>query len=273
MPDLLSLRNGPSTSSQIKRSFQNAILRDYELLILGNSKTYRGINPDMFRLKAYNFSHYNDSYNQIFFKMKYLAERKKEFKYLVLGVDYFQFSFISDTRNYLYGDYFEKEYMNDYTPSSVLVKKIEYYFSNINPRKLLAFFNEPVPPVLKDNGQYVKFGKGSESDTISRDATRLDFQLGYFERILDFCKTQNVKVFLVMLPLRKNEMKSYTETEIMKFDNFMKGFTRENSVYFLNYSSMDAFTANDYTDISHFNESAANRFSEMLSKDLDPFLH
>ena len=122
MPCLLSMVNGPSTKQQIAHSFKNATNINYDLLILGNSRTYRGINPDMLSYNAFNFSHSNDSYNQIYYKLKYLVDIEKDINYLILGIDYFQFSFISDTRNYVYTDFLDSEYMTDFRESGVLKK-------------------------------------------------------------------------------------------------------------------------------------------------------
>ena len=80
MPTLLSIQNGPSTKQQISTSFRNALKQDYDILILGNSRTYRGINPDLLAMKCYNFSHDNDSYNQSYYKLLYLIKHHKKIK-------------------------------------------------------------------------------------------------------------------------------------------------------------------------------------------------
>jgi hypothetical protein len=73
---------------------------------------------------------------------------------------------------------------------------------------------------------------------------------------------------MLFLPTRQNELKSYTPEEIDEFDNFIQGYADNISVFCLNYSKMDGFKTEDYTDITHFNEKAANRFTEVLNKKL-----
>ncbi len=267
MPYLLSLANGPTTKQQISYSFESAINDEYEMFILGNSRTYRGINPDSLQLKSFNFSHDNDSYNQMYFKLKFLIDNKKNFKYLILGLDYFQFSFKADTRNYVYSDFFGSEYMSDFE-SSALIKKTQYYIDIINPKKILSCFSKENQPFIRKNGQYIKSGYAREDDCVSRDVKRLSFQVRYFEKILEVCKSKGIKVFMVTLPIRLNELNSYTESELDDFKNFINQYINDNEIFYLNYSNIKSFNTKDYTDITHFNESAANRFTKKLNKDL-----
>lgn len=266
MPHLLSLAHGPSTKQQIDRSFENADSREYELLILGNSRTYRGINPDYLSYKAYNFSHDNDAYNQIYFKLKRLIEKKKELKYVILGVDYFQFSMKNDSRNYVYADLLDREYMNDFEESRIFVKKLEYHLGNIEPKKILTLFEEKSKPFLKENGQYITPGIAKESDKIERDLSRLDFQVKYFERTLALCDQHGIKVYAVTLPIRQNELDGYPSSGITDFKYFIEKYIDNEKVYYLDFSKLEGFNIGDYTDITHLNEAAADRFSQILDK-------
>lgn len=258
---------GPSTKKQINIQFKNAISKKYDLLILGNSRTYRGVNPDILSFNTYNFSHDNDSYNQMFYKLKYILNKGKSIKYLILGVDYFQFSFKSDTRNYAYGNWLGIDYLNDYK-KSLYSYRMGYLKSNMNPKKLFPLRTDRSKPFLKENGQYIKPGVARKSDSVIRNIKRLNFQVEYFERIVKACKSENIKVFLVMLPVRENELKNYNERELQNFDVFIDRYVNDSNVFYVNYSELKGFSYNDFTDITHLNESAANRFSKQLSKDI-----
>ena len=71
-----------------------------------------------------------------------------------------------------------------------------------------------------------------------------------------------------MLPIRQNELKSYTHSEINEFDSFISDYADSNNVFYLNYSTVNNFSTSDFTDITHLNEPAANRFTNNLNKDL-----
>lgn len=263
LPHLLKATNGPSTQLQIEYSFENAVAKDYEILILGNSRLYRGINPGVFNINTYNFSHDNDSFNQMYYKLEYLSKRNKEFKYLILGVDYFQFSFISDTRNYVYGALLGDDYLNDYE-ASLIKYKIKHIFDYLNPRLLFEVRPKESIPVIKENGQFIKQGQPEEDDFIQRDICRIEIQVRYFEKILDFCKSREIIVFLVMLPTRENELRSYKNYELCEFNDFLINQTSD-SVIFLNFCNDPNYKVSDFTDLTHLNERAADRFSSQLN--------
>lgn len=268
MPHLNYFQNGPSTEEQISKSFENALKRKYELLILGNSRTYRGINPDMFEIKTYNFSHDNDSYNQIYYKLEYLVDHKKKIKYLLLGTDYFQFSFKADTRNYIYADLLHDNYMKDYDESKLFMQKMKYYVGKINPKKLFTYYPEKDRPFLRENGQFIKPGKATETDSISRKIKRLNLQITYFEKTINLCKAKQIKIIMVMPPSRRVEIKAYKDKDLKEFNNFIQKHTDNKNILYLNYSNLNGFETKDYTDFTHLNEKAANRFSKILNKDL-----
>jgi len=271
MPILLSKQNGPSTKDQITFSFNNAIKKDYEMLILGNSRIYRGLNPDKFLIKTYNFSHDNDSYNQLFYKLKFINEKGKKIKYLILGIDYFQFSFISDKRNYVYSDLLGDDYNRDYS-STAFFDKLNYHIGNMNPKKIMDLRTKNDIPFIRENGQYIKHGIAKENDTIKRNIFRLPFQEKYFTKILELCKKDKIKTFIVMPPVRNKELLSYSLSEIQKFDSYINSFTDNKRVFYLNFSNSIDFDISDYTDITHLNEKAANRFSEKLNDTIQNLL-
>lgn len=78
---------------------QKQILQNYdsEVLILGNSHSFYGINPLSFNQKAYNFSNISQS---LYFDELLLEKNITHFnnlKYVVLTIDYFTLSQEDDT--------------------------------------------------------------------------------------------------------------------------------------------------------------------------------
>jgi hypothetical protein len=259
LPVILTYTSGPSTESQIKKSFENVIKADFDILILGNSRIYRGVNPDLIP-NSYNFSHDNDSYNQIYYKLIYLQENEKKFKHLVLGVDYFQFNIYSDTRNYVYKNYLNNDYLKDYKKEDFNISS----YIDLTRNKLKGMKLSKVDAYMKDNGQYILPGLSTPQDSVNRSSKRLQFQVEYFEEILKYCESNNIQVFMVMPPVRRNELNNYTEEELKNFDAFIDKYTSSRTKYF-NFSIDEDFSDKDFTDITHLNELSADRFSEKLN--------
>ena len=262
LPRLMVISQGPNIKDQVDQSFKNALNRDYDILVLGNSRTYRGINPDLIEIPTYNFSLDNDTYNQLYYKLKYLKTNNKKFKALILGMDYFQFSFISDTRNYAYASYFDSDYLNDY-PSKNYV--LLYHLRKLKPNRAEGLrFPRKNRPYLKQNGQFYREGKATPNDRANRDISRKEIQVKYFENILNYCAENNIKVFLLFLPTRENEMKSYTDNQIKEFHNFLDQYLTEN-VFLLNFTNDTTYSIDDFADITHLTPKAADRFSKQLN--------
>jgi hypothetical protein len=262
-PRILKSVYGPSVEEQIDKSFQNAKERDYELLILGNSRLYCGVNPDQFNVKAYNFSHNNDSFNQMYYKLKWVLDNKQHLRYVIVGVDYFQFSIFSDTRNYVYAKYLGPGYMGDYRPYRHLYS---YVRETLNPYKIRTLVKDPVfKHDLKDNGQFVRNGIPKEDDFIKRNFARLDIQVNYFEKILETCREENIIVFLCMPPIRDVELMQYSDEQLNDFDQFIKAYESDH-VFYLDFSRDPRFEKHDFIDFAHLSQSSADKFSHIMSE-------
>lgn len=263
LPVVLRAAYGPNIQEQLAMSFKNAEQRQYEVLILGNSRLYCGINPDQFALSAYNFAHNNDTYNQMYYKLKWVLNKGKKLNTVIVGVDYFQFSIFTDTRNYAYGPLLGSDYMADYPGYKYL---ITYYKELLKPYKLRTLIKDPIyKHSLKANGQFVRLGEPDPNDFIKRNFSRLPVQEKYFQKILDQCKTHDIKVYLVMPPLRDVELAQYDPAQVEEFKQFISTFLNEEVVY-LDYSTDPDFTINDFIDFSHLGPEGADKFSRTLSE-------
>ncbi|MCH2209862.1 MAG: hypothetical protein MK110_01060 [Fuerstiella sp.] len=271
-PGLLERAKGPSAQTQTDHSFSNAASREYDLLFLGNSRIYRGVNPDRFSIPTYNFACDNDTYNQMYHKLKWLRDRNKKFQYLAIGVDYFQFEFISYYRNHLYGSYLGEAYLADYEPRPFAETKLRFkkYIRSLNPKYL--FMPDNGRTFLRDNGQYIKPGVASPSDRTDRTTVRLPIQVEYFERMLADCREHGTPVFLCMLPIRVEEMNAYRDGDIEEFMEFIHEYTSD-EVILVDYSFDDQYVMADYTDITHLNEAAADRLSTQLNDSMTVLLN
>jgi hypothetical protein len=261
-PPILRSVYGPTVKEQIDRSFQNASRRNYQLVVLGNSRLYCGVNPDKFEYTAFNFAHNNDTYNQIYYKLSWILERNKELQYVILGVDYFQFSILSDSRNYAYGRHLGQDYLRDYPAYHYLYS---YVRETLHPYKLKTLIRDPIfKHDLKDNGQFIRRGVPKDEDFIKRNFSRLDIQIRYFEKILQTCEQNNIRVFLCLPPMRIEEIRQSSSEQIQDFNSFIAKYTKD-GVRYLDFSRDSRFNKNDFIDYAHLSLAAADRFTAMLN--------
>jgi len=85
---------------------------------------YRGVNPDKLGTPAFNVAYDADSFNQVYYKLRYLERHGVRFRRLVMGVDYFQFGVFSDARNSVYGQYLGPEYLRDYATAATIGERL-----------------------------------------------------------------------------------------------------------------------------------------------------
>jgi hypothetical protein len=270
-PQLLERAKGPSAQTQTDHAFTKAESRDYDLLFLGNSRIYRGVNPDHFATPTFNFACDNDTFNQMYYKLKWLREREKPFQHLVIGMDFFQFEFKSDHRNHLYSQYLDDAYLADYEPRPYAEEKLwlKRFVRSLNPKYL--FIPDNGRTFLRDNGQFIKAGIATPADKTARTTRLLPLQVDYFERMLADCREHGTQVVLCMLPIRPEEKNAYKEGEMEAFMEFIEGYTNEN-VALIDLTRDDGYAMSDYTDITHLNEAAADRLSVQLNGLLMPML-
>lgn len=264
LPTLLRAAFGPSVEEQIDKSFANAKERDYEILVMGNSKFYCGVNPDYFSLPAFNFSHNNENYNQIYHKLLWLEKNGKKFRYLILGTDYFQFGFISDTRNYAYSKYLGQAYLQDYPTEKLDLSTIKKELGFLKPYKLKTLLQLPyIRHDIKDNGQFVRSGSPGEEDFIKRKFSFMDVQVSYFDKILEYCKAKGIMVFICVPPMQQMEYDQYRSQDIQLFNKFISERTTPEVIY-LDYATTKAFDRNSFIDMSHLSQAAAIEFTQQL---------
>ena len=261
---ILERANGPDTESQITSSFQIADHREFDLLLLGNSRIYRGLNPDQFSIPTFNFGCDNDSFNQMYYKLKWLRDRNHHITSLVLGVDYFQFSVWKSDRNFAYSRFLDPEYAAGYPPdrSTEFRRWLRRFPKTLNPKYLLTSAADR--PYLRTSGQYIFPGTAQPTDSVARDSRRNTLLVSYFERILDDCEAHGTKVFLCIMPMRHEEIRAYRPGEIEEFRKFLAPYL-DDDVRLIDLSTDHEFTVADFTDITHLNASAADRCSDRLN--------
>ena len=271
----LEYRNGPGTSAITTSQFENVRSHKSDCYVLGNSRSFRGINPDKFSFSTFNFSGNGESYDLMYYKLKYILDNNDKFKYLILGVDYFQFSFNSIDNNWNFGDYFGEEFSKVYPPQNSYISKMNFLLDPLqglnntlgvlNSIRLYVLKKPVRANILRSNGQYMQEQRLSSDNFIERESKRTDSQVKYFEMILELCKKNDINVFMTLLPAQKEEIELYTDKNIRKsFDDFIRKYESNNVIY-LDLFELNIFEDKDWLDVNHLTPSGADRFSEYMN--------
>ena len=272
---------GVTAEEQIKQQFNDVRGKKYDVIILGNSRLYRGINPKLLNYNCYNFSFDNDSFLECFYKLKYLEKNDRLPNKILLGVDYFEFSFVSVSNKSIYDLFFDNEYDEvlangnylSLEKSRNLDKRINRqfntfcifnYYNAISYIYNKYFLGDKNISYVSELGQYRIYPqpKASRGDFLTRSSVIISEQKKSYNDIIKLCDEKNIKLVLIMLPLREIELNCYKEDTIKKFDII---FNSVPTVDYLNFSSIENFTLKDFMDDTHLNLDGADKFTSILN--------
>lgn len=264
---VLNKHHGPSTEELIRKQFSDIEVQgdSIECIFLGSSRFARGITPELFDMCSYNFAHDNDSYNQMYYKLLYVHDRCPNLKRIVVCYDYVSFCNFTGTRNYVYHKYFPNVYTNDYSSNFYNNYIYPILKSAQNFSYVIRSFKNAVPvSYLTGKGQFVlNEGMASINDKITRSTDILQIQESYFNQIIEFTKLNNIDCWLVTMPIRDGEYKSYSNTFI---DNMRRKALSYENIHYIDYSrNADFLKLEFFSDICHFNKQSADLFSKELS--------
>lgn len=200
--------------------------------------------------------------------------------YLIIGTDYFNFSFLLNERNYVYSSLFPKEYMEDYGVTS----QVQQVLDNVKTlwrnkqmgilpcvQYILGLDAPENISYQKENGQYCVYGHASGSETFYRDYTVLDIQYSYYKKILSLCEDEGIELFIIMPPLWEGGLVSHSDEEWAVFNEMIRSSlagTPYDGHYF-NYSEEEGLSSYmDFADDTHLTLEAADDYSEYINNRL-----
>ena len=199
-------------------------------------------------------------------------------KFVVMGVDYFEFSFFSTSNSFIYKKYFDEEYAalvekervdNKKSLESIdflVNQKLNQYFiyNYYNAIDYLLKCRNGNTSYVSDYGQYIILPqpKAKSGDYLKRDSNVIEIQKRAYLEIIDFCKYHDIELFFLMPPLRSIEMDNYDISVINTFDNM---FYEDSNNKYLKFSNNSVFTINDFMDDTHLNIIGADKFSNLVN--------
>lgn len=280
----LLLRGIPNVYSG-KKDYLDAHSNEIEVLILGSSHSFAGINPAYFSAKCFNAAMSSQTLDLDLAIIKKYENRMEKLKTIILPISYFSLLRRLESKR-----------------DSVLIKNYILYFkvlkshspahhSEILSYDLLTNINRVVSHYLKRETElfWTPLGwntsyRSSNPENLertgeiaAREHTENDYQsmLGMkdaLESIIRICKKRDILVFMVTLPAfetyRKNlnriqlELTIHTAIEIAgRYDNCLYMDLLEDSSY----------TADDFNNADHLNEKGAKKVSLMINRVLTDY--
>lgn len=260
-----------------KRNYLTEKSKNIEVLFLGSSHIYFGINPEYMKLKSFNGAHISQSLNFDLMILEKYGGNLSNLKYIIIPIDY---SRLFTSLEYVV----EKWRIKNYCIYYELCPKFNYLNS-------LEVFNLKLPDNISRVKSYLfngqsdiscnKFGYGIfynsknnqdliESGRIAAKRHSIDNLLNsaFFENIqsllsiIEYSKKKNVKVIFITCPAYYTYRENIKSNQLNFTLNIIKEFTtRYPNTYYYNFFADKTFVTKHYFDADHLNEIGAEKLT------------
>lgn len=249
-----------------------------ETLILGNSFSLEGINPNMLR-HAFNLANSSQALEHDAYLLEHYAPYQRlKTVILPLGGNLYveqleRIPSLSHRASYyqIYMDY----------PKHGVLSEYGFEISNLNVcRQRIHAYRE-----LRRQGRSLAcdslgFGPERLADKTATwqtdglapalEAEKVDSisraNMPYLERIADFCRARDVRLIVVVIPQwrRQAPVKAY---ELEAVNRAARTLVERYNIEYRNYLSDSRFTADDFFDARHLSDRGADKFTAILRHD------
>lgn len=272
VPNTFSTKN-----EDIKRKYNSN-----EVLIFGNSHTFYGLNPKFFSKQTYNLAIISQTlyFDELLFD-KYLCKFKK-LDFIILNIDYESLSELDNGDEDVWRKYYYKSYMDLNVPliskidlHSVFLSSTRNFYDNV--KLLKRYFLDGSIVDCDENGFGINYTKKNRMTnikeitpfTINRhedNSTNFTHNLKRIQLIINKCKSKNVKVLLVTMPMTSYYFQGVNKFKLNKIFNSCLLLKKSNqNVYYLNLFQDKRFTNDDFHDPDHLHNEGAKKCSIIVN--------
>jgi hypothetical protein len=277
----LYLRKIPNDYA-FKRNYLDKNSNQIEVLFLGNSHVFYGINPEMLDYNSFNASNVSQSLNLDLAILEKYENQWKKLKVIVLPIDYFSFFLTLEKgtekwRAKNYNIYYKipisfnfKDYLEiaHGKTSKNFERATKYYFHKKTHRSCnkLGF---GLGNSSKHNQDLIKTGNESvRKHTIKEiDEDIRKGNLKSLHSILEFSKKHNIKVLFVTCPAYKTYTSKLDKKQLdYTIQTIEKMVSNHKNTFYINLLKDTSYHAEDFHDADHFNEKGAQKFTKRLDE-------
>ena len=249
--------------------------KDVQLLILGSSTAYNGINPSFFDKKALNMALGGQGMMIDAFLVNRYIHQMPSLEAIILPVDYASL-FINDVFGFPDGLMSYRVYYK-YDPNCFSFDSYEFFHRESVRIKLERIIRGDIPQFSDSLGFCGENWVGDlEAEIAIEGLTKKDYPYDLIDKntkalrqIAELSEKANVKLVIVSMPIHKSFRDLASPTQWSYTYNVIDSVIKQyNNSLYLNYYSID-FPDTYYLNATHLNIDGAELFSIMLAHDLD----
>ncbi|MCP4652141.1 MAG: hypothetical protein GY858_02000 [Candidatus Omnitrophica bacterium] len=284
----VGLRKVLNTYNKRKIVFEKNIA-DYQILVLGSSHAFRGINPALFRHKGFNLANASQTlYYDLEIVKKYI-DRMPALKMVLINVDFLSFEFDLDKSQEYWRCFFYEKHLNIPLESNNHRFDIKRFsLADMYGRKrslgfFLKGFNVDLAKSVADDGFMAKDITHNDRNLISTFSgkKRADYHrqfclgitdpsenIAYLEELIKLLKDHDVTPVIMTIPTFITYYQNFSEGERAFITNTAKAIGKKYSVNYFDYLKDPRFIISDFYDNDHLCHHGANKFSRIINQEI-----
>jgi hypothetical protein len=265
---------------KLKKAFLDKHSNSMEILCLGSSHAYYGINPVYFSKNSFNGSHISQSLDYDLKILKKYHNRLNNLKYILIPLSCFTlyYNLEDGIQSWRVKNY--SLYYDIHTPKSVNVKaysevlSINFY---LNLTRLYAYYMRKKPEITcSELGFGMNFSSNDRQDLIKTGITAAKnhgkrtiplFNMGVdvLEQIIDFAQKNKSMVILFTPPAYYTYRENLAPDQLDDTLNAVREISKKHgNVIYKNYMYDKTFVESDFYDADHLNEIGAKKMTKIL---------
>lgn len=257
-----------------------------EILVLGSSHAFYGINPEYFSEKAFNAANVSQDLKYDSFILDAAVDNQTQLKFVILPLSIFSLAYDLDSgkegwRKYKYRVWFDyKDYSFD---EKLDIKNHSVILSHPRKLSLLKEASSYYADRFQKNWSDLGWGKSDESvasheDIVStglaaakrhqkREIMIKDKNLDLLDKMVRLCHERNIKLLLVTTPAHEEYRNHLEPSRVQKLTQIASEFAdKYDNTFYLNLLEDDNFGSADYYDADHLNHTGAEKLTLLLNK-------
>lgn len=248
-----------------------------ETLITGISYAMAGLKDTFLKKTGYNFASDSQDLFYDYHIFKYILENfKHNLKYAIIGLCYYSFqydmslssmknktmiyySILKTSHNFKTNFDFDKEYnINKGIANNILRKNQTGYYDFSRELKILSDFEY----------KGVLGKKQAEIDCNKNYPKTVEENKKIFKDYLNLLKKHNIKPVVIVFPASKYYTDHFLKKIEDEFHFIIREAKEEYDFQYIDYFRTDLFNEDEFWDVSHLNPKGAEKFTQILNREI-----
>ena len=251
-----------------------------QVLILGNSHTYYGVNPALFPIKAFNLANVSQTLFYDNLLLRHYIQYLPDLRYVVIpistnslfeGLEASKADEIAPYyKMYMGIDYFSdfSHYNFEFANLSIFSDKIRNLLMKKNTLECDSLGMALDYPLASKIEHWELFYSATVANHTPKDVSQMDFNIKNLKSITDLCRVRGIKVFFITTPAWRSYYDNIKASQLTTTHSVMNTLTDSENVYYFDYLKDARFTYDDFHDVDHLDRRGADKFTKILIYDM-----